>query len=215
MKTIKEAMALYAVTDRSWLGGRTLEIDVEKSLKGGVTCLQLREKELQRGKFIKEAIEIKKLCDKYEVPLIINDDVEVAIKSNAWGVHIGQEDMNAGEAREQIGDKMVMGVSVQNVDQALEAEKMGADYLGVGAVFSTSTKLDADNVSHTELKNICQQVNIPVVAIGGITKENMVEFKGSGIDGVALISSIFSKDDIEKECRELRILWEDIKSSDK
>lgn len=206
MKCSSETMLLYAVTDRAWIGKQTLYEQVECALKGGVTCVQLREKELNEEEFLKEAIEIKTLCEKYNVPFIINDNVEIAIKCQADGIHVGQSDMKALDVRSLVGEDMMIGVSAQTVEQALEAEQAGADYLGVGAVFSTSTKLDAADVSHEILKNICDTVQIPVVAIGGINKKNMLELSGTGVDGVALVSAIFAADDIEKECRELMSL---------
>ena len=203
MKCDKSALSLYAVTDRSWLGDETLAQQVEKSLKGGVTCLQLREKELSDAEFLKEALEIKKLCSSYSVPFIINDNVDIAIKCGADGIHVGQSDMAATNVRKLIGDGMILGVSAQTVEQAILAEKMGADYLGVGAVFPTSTKLDADFVSYDTLKEICQSVSIPVVAIGGITQENLHLLKESGICGVALVSAIYASKDIEGTCKTL------------
>lgn len=201
---IKKAMLLYAVTDRAWTGEKTLIEQVRSALDGGVTCVQLREKELADSEFLDEAIEIKKLCDEYNVPFIINDNVEIAIKSGATGIHVGQSDMQAQNVRELIGEDVILGVSAQTVEQALKAEQAGADYLGVGAVFPTSTKDDADDVPKDVLKEICDAVSIPVVAIGGITKANMSELKGTGVDGVALVSAIFAADDIEQECIKLK-----------
>lgn len=201
-------MLLYAVTDRSWLGQKTLVTQVEGALKGGATCIQLREKELDHKSFLKEAFEIKALCNKYNVPFIINDDVGIAIKCGADGVHVGQHDMSPWKVREKIGEKMILGVSAQTVEQAMLAEKGGADYLGVGAVFTTLTKLDADAISYETLKAICLAVMIPVVAIGGINKQNIMKLRGSGVDGVALVSAIFASEDIEQETKELRSLSE-------
>ena len=203
MFDIKKAMCLYAVTDRAWTGRQTLIEQVEDAIKGGVTCVQLREKDMPDDEFLKEALEIKEICKKYSVPFIINDNVEVAVKSGADGIHVGQSDMQAQNVRELIGDKMILGVSAQTVEQAIEAEKAGADYLGVGAVFHTDTKTDADDVNHDTLREICDAVNIPVVAIGGIKKDNIMELRGTDIDGVALVSAIFAAEDIEKECKEL------------
>ena len=206
MKCDKKLMLLYAITDRAWLNGKTVAMQVEEALKGGATCIQLREKELDDEMFLAEAFEIKELCHKYNVPFFINDNVKIAIKCGADGIHVGQHDMKASNVREKIGDSMILGVSAQTVEQAIEAEKSGADCLGVGAVFTTSTKLDADSVSHETLKAICNAVSIPVVAIGGIYKNNILELSGTGVDGVALISAIFSAEDIESECKELRLL---------
>lgn len=192
-------LLLYAVTDRAWLNGRTLYEQVEDSLKGGVTILQLREKELGYNEFLQEAIELGALCKEYNVPFIVNDEVEIAIKSGADGVHIGQDDADAKEVRKAIGDK-ILGVSVQTVEQAKKAVDDGADYLGVGAVFPTGTKLDACDVPHETLCEICNAVDIPVVAIGGINKGNMLKLSGSGIKGVALVSAIYAASDITAEC---------------
>lgn len=208
MKCDAKTMLLYAVTDRHWTGKQTLLEQVEDALKGGVTCVQLREKELDKEEFLKEALEMKALCKKYQVPFIINDEVDIAVKCGADGVHVGQKDMEAGNVRAIVGEKMLIGVSARTVEQALAAQNAGADYLGVGAVFSTTTKLDAHEVSYETLKEICQAVTIPVVAIGGINKGNIEKLSGSGADGVALVSAIFAAENIEKECKELRLLSE-------
>jgi thiamine-phosphate pyrophosphorylase len=208
MNCDKKSMLLYAVTDRAWVGRQTLFEQVECALKGGVTCIQLREKELGDAYFLSEALEIKKLCRKYNVPFIVNDNVKVAIQCGADGIHVGQHDMQVQKVREYVGENMILGVSVQTVEQAVLAEKSGADYLGVGAVFATSTKQDADSVSHDMLKAICMAVSIPVVAIGGIYSHNILQLSGTGIDGIALVSAIFGSDDIEQECRKLRALSE-------
>lgn len=208
MKSCKDSMLLYAVTDRRWLNGETLRSQVEKALKGGVTCIQLREKEMVDSEFLAEALDIKELCSQYDVPLIINDNVDVALKCHADGIHVGQSDMNAGELRQIVGDKMIIGVSASTAEQALEAVRNGADYIGTGAVFPTSTKDDASDVSIAELTEICSTVSIPVVAIGGITKENTLKLSGSGIAGIAVVSAIFAQPDIEAAARELRKLSE-------
>lgn len=208
MKCDSLAMRLYAVTDRAWLSHQTLKEQVEEALKGGATCIQLREKELDELSFLEEAEELCALCRAYHVPFIVNDNVKIALACGADGIHVGQHDMQAGDVRKTIGDNMILGVSAQTVEQALEAERNGADYLGVGAVFATSTKLDADAVSHETLGEICRAVSIPVVAIGGISKENIMQLSGTGVDGVALVSAIFASDDIENTCRELRALSE-------
>lgn len=203
-------MLLYAVTDRMWTGKQTLMEQVEDALKGGATCVQLREKELDEETFLQEAMEMKALCGKYGVPFIVNDNVDIAIKCKADGIHVGQSDMEAGKLRALVGEDMIIGVSTKNVEQALAAEKAGADYLGVGAMFSTSTKLDAENVSFEMAKKITDAVSIPVVAIGGIGKKNMLELKGTGVDGVALVSAIFGAENIEAECKELKVLSEEM-----
>ena len=213
MKCDKKMMLLYAVTDRAWTGEQTLYEQVESALKGGVTCVQLREKELDDDTFLKEAIEIGELCKRYEVPFFINDNVEIAIKCHADGIHVGQEDMAASRVRERVGDEMMIGVSVHSVEEALEAVKNGADCLGVGSMFTTSTKKDVSVLPKEVLRDICHAVDIPVVAIGGIGKSNISELAGTGMDGVALISAIFSAEDIEKECLMLRKLSEDAVNS--
>ena len=210
MKCSKEAMLLYAVTDRAWVGKQTLLEQVECAIKGGATCLQLREKDMPEDEFLAEALEVKKLCRKYNIPFIVDDNVDLAIKCGADGVHVGQSDMEAGNARKLLGPDMIMGVSAQTVEQAVKAEKEGADYLGVGAVFSTSTQPDADDVSHEELKRICENVSIPVVAIGGISRKNIMELSGTGVDGVAIISAIFGSPDIEEECKKLKSMSEEM-----
>lgn len=207
-------LRLYAVTDRAWSGERTLYEQAEEALRGGVTLLQLREKELCEEDFLKEALEFRELCGRYHVPLLINDNVELALRCGADGVHVGQQDMAAGDVRKRIGDSRILGVSAQTVEQALAAERAGADYLGVGAVFSTSTKLDADAVSLETLRQICSSVSIPVCAIGGITMENMPLLRGTGIGGVALVSAIFGCEGIEARCRDLRELSERLLGGD-
>ncbi len=203
MKCDKNAMLLYAVTDRSWLGGRSLLEDAERALAGGVTMLQLREKELAYDAFLKQAFELSALCKRYGVPFIVNDNVDIALAVHADGIHVGQSDMRAGDVRKRAGESMIIGVSAATREQAIEAEQAGADYLGVGAVFSTDTKRDASAVSHAELKAICDTVTIPVCAIGGIHYNNMKELAGTGIDGVALVSEIFAAPDICAQCKKL------------
>ncbi len=210
MKLDKKDLLLYAVTDCTWIGNRTLYQQVEEALRGGATFIQLREKELDDEAFLKEAFEIKELCRKYNVPFVINDNVDIAVKANADGIHVGQKDMEAGLVRDSIGDNKILGVSAQTVEQALLAEKMGADYLGVGAVFSTASKADADDVSYETLKAICEAVSIPVVAIGGIGAGNVLQLSGSGIDGVAVISAIFAADNIQKATSELKELTKQV-----
>jgi thiamine-phosphate pyrophosphorylase len=204
MKCDKKSLLLYAVTDRYWLKDHTLLEEVENTLKGGATFIQLREKNLTEDIFMEEAVEIQALCRKYGVPFVVNDNVDIAVAMDADGVHVGQSDMEAGEVRAKLGPDKIIGVSACTVEQALLAEKRGADYLGVGAVFPTGSKDDAEDVSLETLKAICKAVSIPVVAIGGITKENVWKLQGSGIDGIAVISAIFAQDDIEKATRELK-----------
>ena len=210
MKCDKKYMTLYAVTDRAWTGKQSLCEQVESALKGGATCVQLREKELGEEEFLAEAIEIKALCEKYGVPLFINDNVDVAIKCGADGVHVGQEDMAAAKVREKVGDGMMIGVSAHSVEEAVKAVESGADCLGVGAMFATSTKEVKGLLSKQVLSDICAAVDVPVVAIGGIGERNISELAGTGIAGVAIVSDIFSADDIEAKCRRLKKLAEEL-----
>lgn len=203
MKCDKESLLLYAVTDRYWLGDETLLSQVEKAIKGGATFIQLREKTLDEEAFYEEAVEIQALCKKYNVPFVINDNVDIALRMHADGVHVGQSDMEAGDVRALIGPDKILGVSAQTVEQALKAQERGADYLGVGAVFPTGSKDDADDVSHETLKAICDAVDIPVIAIGGISRKNVLELKGTGICGIAVISAIFAQKNIEEATRDL------------
>ena len=203
MKSIKDSMLLYAVTDRSWLNGRTVAEQVEDALKGGATFIQLREKNLDYDSFLAEAFEVKELCRKYDVPFVINDNVDIAIACDADGVHVGQSDMAAGNVREKLGPDKIIGVSTHNIEEALTAQANGADYLGVGAMFNTSTKTDVETTSNGMLYDICHAVDIPVVAIGGINENNILQLKGTGTDGVAIVSAIFSKPDITKATSEL------------
>lgn len=206
MKFDKETMLLYAVTDRSWLNGKSLYEQVEEAIKGGVTFVQLREKKLDEENFLDEALDIQNLCRKYGIPFVVNDNVKIAKMINADGVHVGQSDMGAENVRGILGHDKIIGVSVQTVEQAVLAEKQGADYLGVGAVFPTGSKVDAEDVSFETLKAICESVNIPVVAIGGISAGNVLKLKGSGISGIAVISAIFAAEDIESATKRLKQL---------
>jgi len=207
LKLDKQSMLLYAVTDRSWLGDKTLADQVEETLKGGATFIQLREKELDFDAFVKEARAIKKLTDAYNIPFVINDAVDVALAVDADGVHVGQDDSDAGALREQLGDKII-GVSADTVELARKAEADGADYIGVGAIYSTATKTDAEVVAFETIAAICKAVTIPVVAIGGLNETNILSLKGTGVDGVALVSAIFSKKDIISATKALRSLSE-------
>lgn len=206
MRFDERSLVLYAVTDRKWLRANSLPEDVEEALKAGVTMVQLREKDIDFESFLSLAKELKKITDKHNVPLIINDNVEIALLSGADGVHVGQGDIDACEARAMIGDEKILGVSVRNVQQAIAAEKDGADYIGVGAVFPTSTKSDAGTLTQTILKEICSSVLIPAVAIGGISMENAHCLSGSGIKGIAAVSSIFAQDDIRSAASGLRVI---------
>lgn len=203
-------LTLYAVTDRGCLRGRKLHDAVKAALEGGVTLVQLREKNMPVNEYIKEAKDIKTICSRFGVPLLIDDNVEVCLKSDADGVHLGQNDMPCDKARELLGDTKIIGVTAKTVEQAQTAQKMGADYLGSGAVFGTSTKADAVKMDMETLKSICASVSIPVAAIGGINKQNIRELKGSGISGAAIVSGIFGNDDIKAASKELRSIMEEI-----
>lgn len=206
MKSIKDALLLYAVTDRSWLGQNSLDTVVEDIIPAGATFIQLREKEMLYEEFLDEAKRIKTITDRHQIPFLINDNIHVALACGADGVHVGQEDKNAAEVRSMMGKNKILGVSVQTVEQAIQAERDGADYLGVGAVFPTSTKADAADVPYDTLKQICASVAIPVVAIGGINENNILQLKGSGVAGAAVISAIFSKPDAAAATRQLKSL---------
>lgn len=208
MRCAEKDLLLYAVTDRSWLGEDTLYEQVKAVLEGGATFIQLREKNLGWEPFLEEAKELKKLCEMYHVPFVINDHVELAAAVGADGVHVGQSDMETGDVRKKMGPDKIVGVSAQTVEQAVLAEERGADYLGVGAVFPTDSKSDADDVSLETLRAICSAVKIPVIAIGGIGKSNILELSGSGICGVAVISALFAQPDKKEAAKELRKLAE-------
>ena len=210
MKFAESMLRLYAVTDRSWLGEQTLYQQVEQALKGGATCVQLREKNLDFEPFLEEAIQLKALCSRYGVPLIINDNVEIALRCGADGVHVGQEDMQARDVRALIGPDKILGVTAKTVEQAQAAQAAGANYLGSGAVFGSTTKTNAKPMSKELLNEICRSVTIPVVAIGGINRHNLPELEGTLIRGAAVVSGIFAASDIEEECRLLRSLSEQL-----
>ncbi len=201
-------LRLYAVTDRAWTGRQSLYEQVESALRGGATCVQLREKELDEVHFAREAADLRKLCGQYGVPFIVNDNVELALWCHADGVHVGQSDMEAAKVRARIGRDRILGVTAKTVEQARLAEAAGADYLGTGAMFGSATKKDAIPLSKEMLRQICAAVSIPVVAIGGICRENIMELAGSGAAGVAVVSGIFAAEDIEAECRLLKELSE-------
>ena len=203
MRSDKKHMLLYAVTDRAWVGTKSLYEQVKEALENGVTCVQLREKELDESDFLKEAEQISALCKEYKVPFIVNDNVNIAIACKADGIHIGQEDMELTNVRKLVGEDMIIGVSAHTVEEAIKAQEGGADYIGIGAVFATSTKTDVDVLSFETLKSICEAVDIPTVAIGGIKKDNICKLKGSGIDGVAVVSAIFAANDIATATKEL------------
>lgn len=198
MNFSKEMLLLYAVTDRSWVGKQTLYEQTEDALKGGITLLQLREKNLAEDEFVKEAIKIKELCHRYNVPLIINDNADVALKSGADGVHVGIEDAPVSKIRKKFPKNFIIGATAKTVEQARDAEKAGADYIGVGAVFPSPTKKNAIQITVEQLKKICSSVSIPSVAIGGICLDNVAKLAGGGMDGIAVVSAIFAEDDIQK-----------------
>ena len=200
---LKEAMCLYAVTDSTWLKERTLPEVVEEALEGGATFIQIREKHLEYDEFVALAKEVKMVTDRYHVPYVINDEVGIAKLIDADGVHLGQNDEELAKAREILGPDKIIGVSAHTVEEAVTAEKNGADYLGVGAVFNTSTKTDVTDMSGETLRAICDAVSIPVVAIGGIKADNILELKGSHIDGVAVVSAIFAAEDIKEATKDL------------
>ena len=206
MHITPEQLRLYAVTDRRWLSGKSLCEQVEQAIHGGVTCVQLREKELDKEQFLQEAIAMKAVCAKYGVPLIINDSIEIAKASGADGIHVGQKDCAAQEVRRLLGNDIILGVSAATVEEARKAEADGADYIGCGAVFSTSTKTNTRAVDNKLLAEICAAVSIPVVAIGGITAENAVQLKGTGIAGTAVVSAIFAQADARAAAEQLRRL---------
>jgi thiamine-phosphate pyrophosphorylase len=207
MNCTRESLLLYLVTDRHWLAGRKLYDDVKQALDGGVTFVQVREKDdmaLSHDDYLREALELKQLCAEYHVPFVVDDDVDLALECGADGVHVGQSDMQAGRVREKIGPDKILGVSAQTVEEALLAEQQGADYLGVGAVFPTGSKADACEVSHETLRAICDAVSIPVIAIGGITRDNVRELSGTGICGIAVISAIMAKKDVQAAAADLK-----------
>lgn len=204
---IRQGMLLYAVTDQSWLKeGQTLLSVCEDVLKNGATFLQIREKDLDAVRFEAEAAKLKDLCARYKVPYVVNDSVEIALDIDADGVHVGQSDIKGRDIRSIIGRDKILGISAGSVEEAIAAENAGADYIGVGAVFGTSTKKNARNLTVEKLKEISSAVSIPVVAIGGINGKNLMELCGSGVDGVAVVSAIFAAEDPGKAAAELLAL---------
>ena len=206
MKFNKNQLLIYAVTDRAWTGKRSLAEQVEEALKGGATMVQLREKELtdeNTEDFLEEALEIRRLTRQYGVPLLIDDNLKLAKACDADGIHVGQNDMDAGEARKLLGPDKILGVTAKTPEQAKKAQADGADYLGSGAIFGTATKLDAKPMTKEMLRSICGSVSIPVVAIGGITLENIEELEGCGVVGAAIVSGIFAAENIEETTKKL------------
>lgn len=206
MKFTKEFLRLYAITDRKWIGNRSMPEEVEKALKAGVTCLQIREKEIDYEDYLSKSIELRKICNKYNVPFIVDDDIEIALASGADGVHVGQKDILNKDVRSMIGDDMILGISANSVELAIAAEKSGADYIGVGSIQLSPTKSESKVLSLEYVQEICNSVSIPVVAIGGINEENIPKLKGIGVAGVAVISAIFGKEDVAEAVHELKKL---------
>lgn len=212
-EALERAMTLYAVTDRSWLkAGETLPQVVEQAILGGATFVQLREKELDHDAFLALALEVGEVCRRHKVPFVINDDVQIALESGADGVHVGQSDMAAAKARTILGPDAIIGVSVHTVEEAMEATAQGADCLGVGTMFYTGTKPDAEAVTFDTLRDICHKIALPTVAIGGIGAHNIMELKGTGISGVAVVSAIFAAADVRSAAAQLHQLAEEVKT---
>lgn len=210
MKVNKESMLVYAITDRHWTGTQTLEQQVEEVLKNGATFLQIREKNMTHDELVKEAVHIKEIAARYNVPVVIDDDIYAVMEADVDGVHIGQNDMDYVEARKLLGDNKIIGMTAPSVALAKKAEELGADYIGAGAVFSTNTKKDTKPLELSTLKEICNSVSIPVVAIGGIDHSNVRELKGTNIDGVAVISALFGASNPGKATKELVSIMKDV-----
>lgn len=206
MKFENRDLLLYLVTDRTWLGENSLEEVVEETIKNGVSFVQLREKDLQHEEFKKIALDIKEVTDRYKIPFVINDNIQVAIEVDTDGVHIGQDDIEIEEAKRLLGKDKILGVSAGTIEEVLDAEAKGADYIGVGAIFPTDSKADAASVNLELLEEIKKTVKIPVVAIGGISHENLHLLEASKVDGIAVISAILAKKDIGKATRDLNKL---------
>lgn len=203
MKKQEIDYTLYLCTDRDLMSTDTIEEAVEQAVKGGCTVVQLREKDCSSLEFYKTALRVKKITDEYKIPLIINDRVDIALAVNADGVHVGQDDLPAASVRRILGGDKVIGVSAGSVREAVKAREDGADYLGVGAMHATSTKTDADVTTVEELKKIREMVDLPIVAIGGMNKQTLPELKGTGVDGIAVVSAVIAADDIERAASEL------------
>ncbi len=203
-KELDKYLSLYLVTDRSWCEGTSLESQVQQAINGGITCIQVREKYISEEQFIDIAKPLQNLAKTNEIPFIINDNLNVFFKMDADGIHVGQDDLDSLETRELIGNDKILGVSVHTIEQALKAQSNGADYLGVGAIFPTYTKTDAYSLNPQKLKEICEGVTIPVVAIGGINKNNILQLTDTSIKGVALVSAILKSNNIENSTRLLK-----------
>ena len=210
MKCAESTLRLYAVTDRAWTGNRTLAEQVEDALRGGATCVQLREKQMEGAAFLAEAREICALCRRYGVPFLVNDNLDIALACGADGVHLGQDDMTIAEARRRTGEAFLIGATAHTVEEAVEAEREGADYLGCGAVFGSATKTDASAMTFETLQRICRTVSIPVAAIGGVTLQNLPLLAGSGAAGVAVVSALFAAPDICEAAKALRAASEEM-----
>ncbi len=210
MKVTREQFQLYSVTDRSWLEGRTLEEVVEEAIQGGVTMVQLREKQASEEELLEEALRLKSICAKYQVPLLVDDNVEVCKRADLDGVHVGQDDMAVTRAREILGEGKIIGATAHNLEEAIKAQEMGADYLGSGAAFGTKTKKDARPIDREEYKKITSAVQIPVCAIGGINEENAQQLQGYGLSGIAVIAGIFGAKDIKKASESLRTIAKEL-----
>ena len=204
MNFTKEQLNLYLVTDRHWLANRNLEDDVEKAILGGVTMVQLREKNIDNDSFIELAKKVKQVCNKYKIPFIINDNLEVALAVDSDGIHIGQDDLPASLVRQKIGPDKILGVSAHNLDEAIAAKKAGATYLGAGAMFSTTTKDNTTNLSIEQLQTITKNVDIPVVAIGGINYDNCLSLKNCNLAGIAVVSAIMAATNISEAASNLK-----------
>ena len=204
MNFTKEQLNLYLVTDRHWLANRNLEDDVEKAILGGVTMVQLREKNIDNDSFIELAKKVKQVCNKYKVPFIINDNLEVALAVDSDGIHIGQDDLPASLVRQKIGPDKILEVSAHNLDEAIAAKKAGATYLGAGAMFSTTTKDNTTNLSIEQLQAITKNVDIPVVAIGGINYDNCLSLKNCNLAGIAVVSAIMAATNISEAASNLK-----------
>lgn len=203
MNCDKNTMRLYAVTDRAWVGRLSLYEQVEAALQHGVTCVQLREKDLDPDTCFSEAVALRELCHRYSVPFLINDNVDLALRCGADGVHVGQDDMDPRQARALLGPDKIVGVTAHNLPEALAAVEAGADYLGLGCVFTTSTKQNVVHLPYDTLRDICHTVPIPTVAIGGVSRDNLMQLAGSGVDGVAVVSAIFAQEDPGQAAEEL------------
>lgn len=210
MKLRSEQLRLYVVTDRSWLKGRSFVKQIEQIAQSGATMIQLREKGLELSEWIQRAKEIRQITRRYQIPQIINDNVQVCLESDSDGVHLGQGDQSIWQARQQLGPNKIIGATAKTIQQALQAQQEGADYLGVGAVFGSSTKSDAIPISIQTFQQVKEAVSIPVVAIGGIGPQNVMQLKYTKTDGIAVISAIFAAENIGKATKQMRAYAEEV-----